>query len=42
MYQEEVYEKLGINLKDPSVFQTGVDFFESQIKLYETILKEGV
>ena len=42
MYPEEVYEKLGINLKDPSVFQTGVDFFESQIKLYESILKEGV
>ncbi|MCI8575508.1 MAG: oligoendopeptidase F family protein [Bacilli bacterium] len=41
MYPEEVYEKLGIDLKDPKVFESGINFFISQIKLYETIQKEG-
>lgn len=41
MYPEEIYQKLGINLKDSEVFESGIDYFESLLNKYEELYEVG-
>ena len=40
-YPEEIYQKLGVDLTDKTVFEQGISYFESLIKLYKKIEEEG-
>lgn len=39
---EEIYSKLGINIKEEKVFENAVDFFSYQLDKYEEISKGGI
>lgn len=41
MYPEEIYQKLGIDLKDSKVFESGIDYFESLLNKYEELYEVG-
>ena len=41
MYPEEIYQKLGIDLKDSKVFESGIDYFESLLNKYEKLYEVG-
>ena len=42
MYPEEIYQTLGIDLKDPNVFENAIQYFQEQLTLYQELEKEGV
>lgn len=41
MDPEEIYQKLGIDLKDSKVFESGIDYFESLLNKYEELYEVG-
>ena len=40
-YPEEVYQTLGINIREKQVFESAVEFFKEELNQYKTILKSG-